>query len=184
MGLFNHFYGRSYEDRRQQQSSHNSRRQQLRCGGNNSSGGSSATSSPEPIDFSVNDIVFDRKMTPPPTPLVGGGHVTGRGGRSQVDWRQNDIDFRQFSQQQWKQRGSVSSDDAGDNCYAAAGYQPGQYYNHTPTPPPAAHDSSSCYGDGGYSSYARQPDLGYSIIISELQQAVESYNSTYNRQVP
>ena len=116
MGLFNNYYGRSYSDDRRQSnnsntcgsgrfSNNNGRNaggHQQRHGGDNWSGGS-ATSSPEPIDFSVNDIVFDRKSGSSDS-LAGGGGGARTGA---VNWRQNDIDFGR----QQRQRNSWSSDD-------------------------------------------------------------------------
>jgi hypothetical protein len=136
MGLFNNYYGRSYSDRKPNTYSNTNRPnnkyggQQQRRGLESWSGGSSATSSPEPIDFSVNDIVFEKR-----TVTMSGDSMAGRSQQPMVNWRQNDIDFGRRSQligQQQQQRGgqrqrnSVSSDDCSDsNSYPSPNRQYG-----------------------------------------------------------
>jgi hypothetical protein len=180
MGLFNNYYGRSYSDRKPNNTYNNtSRNNNNKYGGQRRgveswSGGSSATSSPEPIDFSVNDIVFEKRT------VMSGDSMAGRP-EPRVNWRQNDIDFGRRSQlvgQQQRsgprQRNSVSSDDCSDsNSFPSSIQQHGQQhsggyvnsnqsgrYNSSFEPANGQLGSSySCGRQPGYNSYGKQ--LGY-----------------------
>jgi len=165
MGLFNNYYGRSYADRKPSSSNTNNnnsrngnsktggQQQQQRRGEDSWSGGS-ATNSPEPIDFSVNDIVFERRKV-----TSGDSMMTGRS-QPTVNWRQNDIDFGRQQRGGQKQCNSVSSDDCSD------GY---------PYPPPK-HQQPSQYG--GYNNSSRYGS-SYAPQESAARQLGSSYNSGY-----
>jgi hypothetical protein len=199
MGLFNNYYGRSYSDRKPNTYNNTGRNnnnkyggQQQRRGVESWSGGSSATSSPEPIDFSVNDIVFEKR-----TVMMSGDSMVGRPQQPTVNWRQNDIDFGRRSQlvgQQQQQRGgqrqrnSVSSDDCSDsNSFPSPNQQHGQqhsggYVNSNQ----AGRYNSSFEQLGGSYCYGRQP--GYSNSSSSSNGKQLGYNSgsgsSYGSQTP
>jgi hypothetical protein len=185
MGLFNNYYGRSYSDRKPNTYSNTSRnnnnkyggQQQQRRGVESWSGGSSATSSPEPIDFSVNDIVFEKR-----TVMMSGDSMAGRSQPGMVNWRQNDIDFGRRSQLVGQQRGgqrqrnSVSSDDCSDsNSFPSPNQQYGQQhsggyvnnnqagrYNNSFEPANGQLGGSySCGRQPGYNSSSYGKQLGY-----------------------
>ncbi len=201
MGLFNNYYGRSYSDRKPNTYSNTNRnnsnkyggQQQQRRGVESWSGGSSATSSPEPIDFSVNDIVFEKR-----TVTMSGDSMAGRSQQPTVNWRQNDIDFGRRSQligQQQRnvqrQRNSVSSDNCSDsNSYPSPNQQYGQQHSggYVNSNQSGRYNSSfeSVSGQlGGSYSCGRQP--GYNSSSYGNQQL--GYNngssgSSYGSQTP
>lgn len=88
MGLFNNYYGRGCDNRKGGGGVRRQQQQQQQRRVDNSSTGSS----PDPIDFSVNDIVFDRRMGSR-TDEYSSSTAAAAGGS--VNWRRNDIDFGQ-----------------------------------------------------------------------------------------
>jgi hypothetical protein len=199
MGLFNNYYGRSYSDRKPNTYNNTSRnnnnkfggQQQQRRGVESWSGGSSATSSPEPIDFSVNDIVFEKR-----TVMMSGDSMAGRSQAATVNWRQNDIDFGRRSQLMGQQRGgqrqrnSVSSDDCSDsNSFPSPNQQHGQHHSggyvnnnqagryNSSIEPANGQLGSSC-------SYGRQPGYNSKSSSSYGKQLGYNNGSSYGSQTP
>jgi hypothetical protein len=189
MGLFNNYYGRGNSDRRASNNSNSVGSGRLN---NNRNGGGGyqqrqsglTNTSPTPIDFSVNDIVFDRR-----TAAHGGETFAAGGGRTTaaVDWRQNDIDFGRLHQQpsppfyqDQPQRNSCSSDDGSYNFYNGQHRNSPTYSQYNSKPPGSPHMFRSPNSRGGHSPVDNKvPVMG----CFNVPPPVINYGNSYGAQL-
>ncbi len=207
MGLFHNNYGRSCNDNRNSKKRNGGgvavfgsgrffKGSQQRHGGDNGSNLSSgsSTSSPEPIDFSVNDIVFDRRTLPPsdgptsPVPAVS-AHRSGES----INWSRNDIDFGRQQpapkvQLLRRQHNSSSDDDTrsvnsvkfnsrrSPNSFDLSAIPPPVVSkNYTVPPPPLVISNIPAVG---YTSYVDRSGYSSPIGYNENYSQVYGYNSS------